>query len=148
MACATRAVSSGIAGIGCGCMDIDSLLFFSILLVIAKYLIFLSHPALRIRQQYLSGAVPSIQMWQSKAAPPNLIGKSDGPRGLLAGPSHQSITSDFFCKYLGSGLVIQRLARFQLVLSLLRARRTLSVETRVAVIPCWKLTEAAISNVH
>src|SRR6266699_3614145 len=58
MACATRAVSSGIAGIGCGCMDIDSLLFFSMLLVLAQYLIFLSNPALRIRQQYLSVAVP------------------------------------------------------------------------------------------
>jgi hypothetical protein len=33
-------------------MDIDSLLFFSMLLVLAQYLIFLSNPALKIRQQY------------------------------------------------------------------------------------------------
>ncbi len=62
--------------------------------------------------------LPGMHTGQGKATPPDFILKSDGPGGLLAGPSNQSVTSRFFFnRYCGSGLVIQCLARFQLVFS-------------------------------
>lgn len=54
----------------------------------------------------------------------------------------------FFRRYCGSGLVIQCLARFQLVFSRLRARRTLSSEIGTATMPCSKQTWATSSNVQ
>jgi hypothetical protein len=92
--------------------------------------------------------LPGAHARQSKAAPPDLVQKADGPGRLLAGPSNQPVASVFFSRYCGSGLVIQCLARFQFVLSRLRARRTLSLETSVAMMPCSKLTCAASSKVH
>jgi len=65
-ACARRTVSSGIAGVGWGCMDIDSLLVLWTLSFF-QYLIFLLDPALRIRQQYLSGVVPYFSLNEKKS---------------------------------------------------------------------------------
>src|SRR5258707_10095 len=93
-------------------------------------------------------ALPGVQTRQRKAAPPHFIAKADRPTGLLAGPGNQAVARVFFCWYCGSGLVIQCLARFQLVCKRLRARRTLSSEMGVAMMPCSKLTWAANSNVH
>src|SRR6266536_3156942 len=92
--------------------------------------------------------LPSVQTRQGKATPPHLILETNGPVRLLAGPGNQAVACVFFCRYCGSGLVIQCLARFQLVLSRLSARRTLSVDTAVAMIPCSKLTWAASAKVH
>jgi hypothetical protein len=92
--------------------------------------------------------LPGRHARQGKAAPPDLVLEAYGPGRLVASPSNQPVACIFFCRYSGSGLVIQCLARFQLVLSRLRARRTLSVETSVAMMPCSKLTCAASSKVH
>src|SRR5215472_1423776 len=51
-ACAMRTVSSGIAGIGWGCRDMDSLLVSVTLSFAHQYLLSLPDPALIIRQQY------------------------------------------------------------------------------------------------
>src|SRR5512135_2666623 len=92
--------------------------------------------------------LPSVQVRLGKAAPPDFVQKADDPLWVLAGIRNQAVTSFFLSRYCGSGLVIQCLARFQLVLSRLRARRTLSSETSVWVIPCSKLTRAANSKVQ
>jgi hypothetical protein len=84
--------------------------------------------------------LPGIQRRQGKATPPHFVGEANSPGRLLTRPGDQPVACVFFCRYSGSGLVIQCLARFQLVLSRLRARRTLSVETSVSMIPCSKLT--------
>ena len=75
--------------------------------------------------------LPGVHLRQGKAAPPDFIAKANRPGGLLAGPSDQAVTCVFFSWYCGSGLVIQCLARFQLVFKRLRARRTLSSEIGV-----------------
>jgi len=93
-------------------------------------------------------ALPGVHLGQRKATPPDFITKANRPRGLLAGPGNQAVARVFFCWYCGSGLVIQCLARFQLVFKRLSARRTLSSEMGVAMMPCSKLTWAANSKVH
>ena len=93
-------------------------------------------PLLLYQTHRLVLALPGMSMGQGKAAPPHFIAKADGPPGLLAGPSNQAVTSVFFGWYSGSGLVIQCLARFQLVFKRLSARRTLSSEMGVAMMPC------------
>ena len=60
-----------------------------------------------------------------KATPPHLVHKPNRPGGLLAIPSDQPVAC-VFRRCWGPGLVIPCLARFQLVLSRLRARRRLS----------------------
>src|SRR2546429_1784694 len=105
-------------------------------------------PAMFHQTDRVLRVLPGVQTRQGKTTPPHLILEADGPGRLLAGPGDQPVACVFFCRYSGSGLVIQCLARFQLVLSRLRARRTLSVETSVAMIPCSKLTWAASSKVH
>src|SRR6266446_2630311 len=57
MVCATRAVSSGMAGIGCGCNDMCFLLgALTISLLSVSHM--LAFASLRIRQQYLSAVLP------------------------------------------------------------------------------------------
>src|SRR6266568_1323067 len=92
--------------------------------------------------------LPGMHARQSKATPPDLVEEANRPVWLLTTPGNQAVACVFFSRYCGSGLVIQCLARFQLVLSRLRARRTLSSETGVAIIPCSKLTWAANSRVQ
>src|SRR5512135_1157248 len=92
--------------------------------------------------------LPGMHTRQGKATPPHFVEEAHGPVRLPTGPSNQPVACVFFSRYCGSGLVIQCLARFQLVFSRLRARRTLSVETSVAMSPCSKLTWAASCNVH
>jgi len=50
------------AGIGWGCSDMVSLLVRLTLCFAHQYLIFPFHPALAIRQQYLSGVLPDTDM--------------------------------------------------------------------------------------
>jgi len=105
-------------------------------------------PGLLHQPQRLLLALPGMRKRQGKAAPPDFIAKPDRPAWLLASPSDQAVPCVFFSWYCGSGLVIQCLARFQLVFRRLRARRTLSSEIGLAMIPCSKLTWAANSKVQ
>jgi hypothetical protein len=105
-------------------------------------------PDLFHQVDWITFALPGIHIRQGKPAPPHLIQKADGPARLLACPGQQPIACVFFRRYCGSGLVIQCLARFQLFPSLVSARRTLSLETRWGVSPCWKLIWAARDKVH
>src|SRR5260370_4866197 len=92
--------------------------------------------------------LPGVQARQRKATPPHLVEIANGPVRLRTGPGDQAVACVFFSRYCGSGLVIQCLARFQLVFSRLSARRTLSSEISWAMIPCSKLTWAASSRVQ
>src|SRR5260370_40726415 len=92
--------------------------------------------------------LPGVHARQGKATPPHLVEEPDRPARLLASPSNQAVTGVFFSRYCGSGLVIQCLARFQLVFSRLSARRTLSSETSWEMIPCSKLTRRANCRVQ
>src|SRR5260370_32021975 len=92
--------------------------------------------------------LPGVQARQGKATPPHFVEQASGPVQLATGPSNQAVARVFFSRYCGSGLVIQCLARFQVVVRRLRARRTLSLDTSVVMMPCSKLTWAASSNVQ
>ncbi len=92
--------------------------------------------------------LPGVQARQSKATPPHLVLIANGPMRLMTGPGDQPVARVFFADTAGRGLVIQCLARFQLVFSRLSARRTLSLETSWEMIPCSKLTRAASSRVQ
>jgi hypothetical protein len=93
-------------------------------------------------------ALPGMNARQGKTTPPHFVQEAGGPIWPLTGPGDQPIACVFFSRYCGSGLVIQCLARFQFVPNRLRARRTLSPETRVGVSPWVKLTWAASGRVH
>ncbi len=105
-------------------------------------------PGLLHQTHGMSVVLPGVQARQSKATPPHLVEIANGPVRLGTGPGNQPVARVFFSRYCGSGLVIQCLARFQLVFSRLSARRTLSSETSWAMIPCAKLTWAASSRVQ
>src|SRR6266852_3715953 len=105
-------------------------------------------PALLHQMNRVVFVLPGLHARQGKATPPYLVEIANGPGRLLAGPGDQPVASVFFSRYCGSGLVIQCLARFQLVFSRLSARRTLSSETSREMIPCSKLTWAASSSVQ
>src|SRR6266849_8522745 len=105
-------------------------------------------PGLLHQTHRLVCVLPGVHARQSKATPPHLVEIANGPGRLLAGPGDQPVASVFFSRYCGSGLVIQCLARSQLVFSRLSARRTLSSETSWEMIPCSKLTRAANSRVQ
>ena len=97
-------------------------------------------PALFDQANGMLCTLPGVETGLGKATPPYFVQKADGPVGLLASISNQAVTSFFLSRYCGSGLLIQCLARFQLVFKDLSARRTLSSETSVGVIPRSKLT--------
>src|SRR6266446_8414595 len=68
MVCATRAVSSGMAGIGCGCNDICFLLgALTISLLSVSHI--LTFASLRIRQQYLNVVVLDDQERYAEGIP-------------------------------------------------------------------------------
>jgi hypothetical protein len=85
-------------------------------------------PGLLRETHWMLFALPGRETRKSKAGPPDFIEEANRPVRLLACPGDQVVASVFFTRYCRSGLVIQCLARFQLVLSRLRARRTLSSE--------------------
>src|SRR5579875_451438 len=87
--------------------------------------------------------LPAVKVRQSKTAPPDLIEKANCPARMRAGIGDQTVTSRFFWRSIGSGLVIQCLARFQLTPSRLRARRTLAPVMGAATNPCSKHSFAA-----
>src|SRR5579884_4826 len=88
--------------------------------------------------------LPSISGRQGKAAPPHLVEKTNRPGGsllFLRSPVQQSVASGFFSWYHGSGLVIQCLARFQLIPNRRSVWRIASILTGRAIQPwrthCW-----------
>jgi hypothetical protein len=105
-------------------------------------------PGLLHQTHGMSLVLPGVHARQGKAAPPDFVEETNGPIRLRTGPSNQAVACVFFSRYCGSGLVIQCLARFQLVFRRLRARRTLSSETSRGVSPCSKLTWAASWSVQ
>ena len=90
---------------------------------------------------------PTRQVRLSKPAPPSFILEAPNPT-ILLGQGNQSVTRLFLRSYAGSGLVIQCLARFQVIFKRFKARRTLSPLTKRGVMPSAKLTSAASSSVQ
>lgn len=93
-------------------------------------------------------ALPGRHARQGEATPPDLIRKANRPIRLPAGPSHQSVSCGFFCWYIGSGLLMRCLARFQDSPRRSTACRMVSPLTRAQVSPsCWQIS-ANRSNVQ
>ena len=91
---------------------------------------------------------PGMQGRPRQARPPGLALKAERPLWMGFGQTDQTVACAFFRAYAGSGLVIQRLARFQPTPRRLRVARMVSPLTRSGVSPCSKLTWAANSSVH
>ncbi len=62
--------------------------------------------------QRLIGGAPGMQAGLAEPTPPGFIEKPDSPVHMLATQLYQAVARAFFRRYSGSGLVIQRLARF------------------------------------
>src|SRR6266487_1872912 len=92
--------------------------------------------------------LPRLHQRQCEPAPPDLIQKPDGPARLRACPGDQAIARRFFLKYRGSGLVIQCLARFQLIPNFLSVWRMVSELTSRFVQPCLTHSLATRESVH
>ena len=92
--------------------------------------------------------LPRLHPRQCEPAPPDLIQKPDGPARLCACPGDQAIARRFFLKYKGSGLVIQCLARFQLIPNFLSVWRMVSQLTSRIVQPCLTHSLATRESVH
>ncbi len=101
-------------------------------------------PGLFYKADRMLAVLPGVQAGQRKAAPPHFVQKADGPAWLLARPGDQAVASVFFTWYCRSGLVIQCLARFQLIPNRLRVWRMVSSLTWLTVQPC--LTHALATN--
>jgi hypothetical protein len=91
---------------------------------------------------------PGVQARGRQPAPPDLVLEAQGPLGVRGRQPEQAIARPFFRAYAGSGLVIQRFARFQPIPSRRIACRIVSSLTRSAVSPSSKLTSAASSSVQ
>jgi hypothetical protein len=83
---------------------------------------------------------PGVQGWLRQARPLGLILKAEHPLRVGTRQADQTVATAFFRAYAGSGLVIQRLARFQPTPSRFRVARIVSPLTRSGVSPCSKLT--------
>src|SRR5947209_10061277 len=91
---------------------------------------------------------PRLQARQRKATPPDFVEKANSPLSLHTGPSNQAVPGDFFSVYWGSGLVIQCLARFQLIFNRKSVWRMVSALTWMLVQPSSTHTSATNSKVH
>jgi hypothetical protein len=91
---------------------------------------------------------PGVHGRRRQATPPDFIAKAEPPLGMDGSQANQSIALVFFLAYAGSGLVIQGVARFQRVWSLVRAWRIVSPLTRRGVSPAAYATAAAKSRVQ
>src|SRR5437764_4745810 len=83
-----------------------------------------------------------------QATPPHFVLEAEDPGRVGGHQADQAIAGTFFRAYSGSGLVIQRLARFQRMPKRCKVARMVSPLTRSAVSPWSKLTSAANSSVH
>src|SRR5215475_924388 len=91
---------------------------------------------------------PSRAVRIMEAAPPALVAKAQHPFRMARRPANQPIPCPFFRAYSGSGLVIQRLARFQPTFRRFIASRIVSSETRRVVIPWSAATFATFASVQ
>src|SRR5918995_2008652 len=91
---------------------------------------------------------PGVQARPLKARKPGLILEAQNPLRMAPGEPDQPISIPFFRAYWGSGLSIQRLARFQRTPSLASVARMVSPLTCLSVMPSSKLTSAAIASVQ
>jgi hypothetical protein len=91
---------------------------------------------------------PGVHGRLRQATPPDFIAKTEHPLGMGGSQADQTIALFFFLAYAGSGLVIQCLARFHRVWSMVRAWRIVSPLTRRGVIPAAYATSAAKSRVQ
>src|SRR5215203_5473507 len=91
---------------------------------------------------------PGEQARPLKARKPGLILKAQYPLRIAPGEPYQSISIPFFRAYSGSGLSIQRLARFQRPPSLASVALMVSPLSCLSVRPSSKLTSAAIASVQ
>src|SRR5215216_808385 len=96
----------------------------------------------------LSGIRPGMHRRPLEAGKPALILETQSPLGMALGQPDQPISIPFFRAYCGSGLSIQRLALCQRTPSLESVARMVSPLTLLSVMPCSKLTSAAIESVH
>ena len=86
--------------------------------------------------QRLIGGTPGMQGGLAEPTPPGFIEKPDGPAPLLATQLNQAVARAFFRRYSGSGLVIQRLARFQRMPKRKSVARIVSPVTTCGLSPC------------
>jgi hypothetical protein len=91
---------------------------------------------------------PGLERRLLHARPPGLIAEAECPVGMPCSQPDQPVASPFFRSYSRSGLVIQRLARFQEVPNRMIACRMVSSLTRRPVRPCRKLSSASRSSVQ
>src|SRR5215207_9100585 len=91
---------------------------------------------------------PGVQARPLKARKPTLILEAQNPLRMAPGEPDQPISIPFFRAYSGSGLSIQRLARFQRTPSLASVARMVSPLTCLSVRPSSKLTSATIASVQ
>jgi len=94
------------------------------------------------------GVRPGGQMGAGEATPPRRIGQAAHPVRAPLRQGNQAVTLSFFRAYLGSGLVIECLARSQLMPRRRSVCRIVSPLTWVDTLPAATLTSAASSNVH
>src|SRR5579875_402135 len=108
-------------------------------------------PLLLDKAKRLLLILPAMRLRQRETTPPDFIQEANGPGGdllLLGGPLQQSVASRFFCWYNASGLVIQRLARFQLIPNRLSVWRMVSMLTDRAIQPRRTHCLTSKSSVH
>src|SRR5919112_560304 len=91
---------------------------------------------------------PGVHRRPLESRKPGLILEANSPLGMALGQPDQPISIPFFLAYSGSGLSIQRLARFQRTPSLQSVALMVSPLTLLSVMPCSKLTSAAIESVQ
>src|SRR5512144_87872 len=108
-------------------------------------------PPLLDKANWLLLVLPGRRLRQSEATPPDLVEEANRPDErllLLRDPAQQAVASGFFCWYNGSGLVIQRLARFQLIPNRLSVWRMVSMLTGRAIQPRRTHCLMSKSSVH
>ena len=86
--------------------------------------------------QRLIGGTPGMQGGLAEPTPPGFIEKPDGPVYMSATQLYQAVARAFFRRYSGSGLVIQRLARFQCMPKRKSVARMVSPVTNCGLSPC------------
>src|SRR5947209_9111028 len=91
---------------------------------------------------------PGVERWLLHPRPPGLVPEAQDPVGMPGSQPDQPVASPFFRVYAGSGLVIQRFARFQPVPNRLIACRMVSSLTRYGVNPWRTLSPANRSSVQ
>src|SRR5689334_6053385 len=91
---------------------------------------------------------PGVQRRLREAGEPDLVGEAEGPARPAPRQADQPVAPTFFCAQAGSGLVSQRLARFQPTPRRESACRIVSPESTVGLSPCPCASRARRSRVQ